>query len=107
MASVSYKGKNGSGEVWLAVPANVRVTEGMRTKTRAEIVVDGVDFDSRLERTVDVTNYGSPVRNVTTRRDARIANRVIVSVELIVPSRLTIERAAGGVRWRVVENAVW
>ena len=107
IANVSFKGKNGSGEVFLAMPAGVRVTEGVRTKTRAELVVDGVELDARLERNVDLTDYGSPVRAMTTRRDPRVANRVIVSIELLVPSSAKIERTAGGVRWRIVENAVW
>ena len=34
----------------------VRVTEGARTKTRAELIVDGVDIDARLEKKLDVTD---------------------------------------------------
>lgn len=89
------------------MPANARISDGARTKTRAELVIDGVDLDARFENRVDVTDQGSPVRAVTTRRDPRVANRVIVSFELLVPSKTTVERSTGGVRWRVVENAVW
>nr|MBA3821925.1 hypothetical protein [Deltaproteobacteria bacterium] len=104
---IQYKGRGGSGELDIALGGNPRITEGRTTRTRAELVIDGADVDARLERKLDVTQFGSPVRSVTTTRDPRVANRVVVSIELLVPSTLALQRTATGVRWQVRENAIW
>jgi hypothetical protein len=107
VSAVSFQGRNGSGEITIAVPAGVRVSEGPRTKLHAFLLLDGVDVDARLEGKVDVTRFGSPVRSVTTSRDPRVAGRVVVELELIVPSTTTVGQAAGGVRWTIREDAAW
>ena len=101
---ISYRGRNGSGDLEIAVAPNVVVTEGRVTKTRAELYLDGVELGANLERKLDVTNLGSPVRSVTTYRDPRIANRVVVVIELITASTPRVVRHAGGIRWLFQEN---
>jgi type IV pilus assembly protein PilQ len=101
---IVYRGRNGSGDLEIAVAPNVAVSEGRVTKTRAELYLDGVELGANLERKLDVTNFGSPVRSVTTYRDPRIANRVVVVIEFITASTPRIVRHAGGIRWRFQEN---
>ena len=81
------------------MPSNVRVTMGRLTRGRAELILDGVEIGTNLERTLDVTRFGSPVRSITTYRDARVAGRVHVVVELIAPSTPTVKQTADGIRW--------
>jgi len=47
------------------------------------------------------------VPRVTTPRVPRIANRVIVRVDLLVPCSTSLRRTAEGVRWQIAEEAAW
>ena len=107
IASVGFSGKNGLADITLQLPPGTRIYEGNHTRTRAQLIVDGVDVDARLEKKSDMTNYGSPVRTLTTYRDPHVANRVVIVVELLVPSTTKLERKGNDVRWRVTEDDIW
>ena len=47
------------------------------------------------------------VESITTARDPRVADRVIVRVDLRVPCTTSLHRTANGARWRIDEEAAW
>ena len=96
---VAYRGREGQGDVDIALTGDVRVTPGVSTRTYAELIVDGVLLPGSLEKKSDVTRFGSPVRTVTVVRDPRIANRFYVRVALLAPATPSVKRSATGVRW--------
>ena len=97
--AVDYRGSEGQGDVDITLSGDVRITEGMATKTYAELIVDGVELPGSLERKLDVTKYGSPLRSLTIVRDPRIANRFYVRATLLAPATPSVRRGATGVRW--------
>jgi hypothetical protein len=103
--NITFSGHEGRGNIEINVSGDVKVTLGRVTKSRAELILDGVDLDTKLERTIDVMRHGSPVRTITSYRDPRNANRVILVVELIAPATPTVKRGPKGeVRWVIVGN---
>jgi len=58
-------------------------------------------WDSSLARghLLPIRRFGSPVRNVTTYRDAKVPGRVHVVVELLAPSTPSVKQTADGIRW--------
>jgi len=54
-----------------------------------------------------VTEFGSPVRTITTRRDPRLAHRAIIRLDLLVPCATSLQRTGDGARWRIDEEAAW
>jgi hypothetical protein len=105
--AIVFSGRNGTGEVHLVLPANARIAEGAPLHGLAQLVVDGVPSDARIEQDRDVSALGSPVTKVSVHRDARIPGRVLVRLELLVPCSTAIHRTADGVRWQIAEAAAW
>ena len=105
-SALSFTGRNGSAELTLALPDRATISEGLHTRSLAQLVIDGVD-DGTLEPMRDVASAGSPVQTITTSRDPRVPGRLIVRVELRVPCTTSLRRAADGVHWRIDEQAAW
>ncbi|HEY0987165.1 MAG TPA: hypothetical protein VGD80_08940, partial [Kofleriaceae bacterium] len=105
--AVSFTGRNAHGQLELALPPYARVIEGLHTPYLVQLIVDGAQLDAGLERTRDVTEFGSPVRNVATHRDAQVPDRMIVRLELIAPCVTSLRRTGEGVRLQLDEEAVW
>ena len=76
------------------------VSLGEVTATHAELVIDNVALAASLERKLDVSRFGSPVRAVSSFRDRRSPNRVRLIAELASPATPTFDRDARGVHWR-------
>ncbi|HEY6178392.1 MAG TPA: hypothetical protein VIX73_28245, partial [Kofleriaceae bacterium] len=100
-------GRNGTGELTLALPDRATIREGLHTRNLAQLVIDGAELDGALAPLRDVAAAGSPVQTITTARDPRVAGRTIVRVELRVPCTTSLRRAADGVHWRIDEEAAW
>jgi hypothetical protein len=105
--ALAFSGRNGHAEVHFALPANAHVTEGAPLHGIAQLVVDGVPLDARIEQDRDVTSVHSPVTKMSVHRDPRIPGRVLVRLELLVPCSTAIHRTADGVRWQIAEAAAW
>jgi hypothetical protein len=101
---ISFNGKEGSGDVSIALGADIRVTEGLVTYRRAELILDGVPIEMKLERKLDVLKFGSPVRSIDVHRDARVPNRVYVVVDLLAPATPTVQRGSGRIQWHFEGN---
>jgi type II secretory pathway component HofQ len=107
VSALAFRGRNGSGDLEIALAGGVAVTSERVTRTYAELVLDNVDLGVDLERTMDVTKWGSPVRRVIVQRDHEIPRRVRVRIELFTAATPKLVRHARGLRWHVVENDVF
>jgi hypothetical protein len=97
---IAFRGREGQGDVELALTGDARVTMGLVTKSYAELFVDGVELASGLERTKqDLTRFGSPLRNLTVVRDPRDPSRFYLRISLLAPATPSVRRAAGVLRW--------
>ncbi len=80
------------------------VLEGLVTQTHAELILDGVPLDAKLDRKLDVLKFGSPVRSVTIYRDSRDPTRVWVMVDLLAPSTPSVRHVGGKIQWHFQGN---
>ncbi len=83
---------------------NATITIGEVTATTAELIIDNAELAAKLERKLDVTKFGSPVRAVSSFRDRRTPNRVRLIAELAQPAMPVFDRDAKGGKWKFVAN---
>jgi len=102
ITDVAFKGSEGSGLVDIAMIGDATVTLGEVSATHVELIIDHADLGAKLERKLDVTRFGSPVRAISSFRDRRTPNRVRLIAELAHAVTPTVDRDATGVRWRFV-----
>ncbi|MFN0248252.1 MAG: type IV pilus secretin PilQ [Kofleriaceae bacterium] len=102
---VTFKGSEGAGRVDIAFVGEGQISVGEVTATAVELVIDNAELGQKLERKLDVSRYGSPVRAVSSFRDRRTPNRVRLIAELSSPATPTLERDATGVKWSFVSTA--
>jgi hypothetical protein len=105
---IACRGRDDLGTLELSFTDDrVRVTEGVTTRTYAELIVDGAELAARLERTkADLTSYGTPMRHVTIVRDARDPSRFYVRVALLTAATSSIRRDHNVVRWHFQSNGL-
>ncbi|MFN0245297.1 MAG: hypothetical protein ACKV2T_00220, partial [Kofleriaceae bacterium] len=101
LGGVVFHGEEGYAHLDIAVAGDVKVTMGAMTRTRAELILDGVDVAMRLEGVVDVMRFGSPIRSVRTYRDPQSPKRVRVILELIAPVTSRVQQTGTGLRWKL------
>ncbi|MCW5809205.1 MAG: type IV pilus secretin PilQ, partial [Deltaproteobacteria bacterium] len=101
---IAFKGSvDGSAQVDIAMTGDAQVSIGEIAATHVELIVDHADLGAtRLERKLDVSRFGSPVRAVSSFRDRRVPGRVRMIAELAQPATPTLDRDATGVHWRFV-----
>ncbi|HEY5923193.1 MAG TPA: type IV pilus secretin PilQ, partial [Kofleriaceae bacterium] len=104
--SVTFKGNADSGLVELAMAGDGNVQLGEISSSHVELIVDNAELAPKLERTLDVSKFGSPVKKVSSFRDRRTPNRVRLVAELASPAIPTVVRDATSVRWRFAANPV-
>src|SRR5206468_11678181 len=100
VGNVTFKGEQGTGQIDLAMTGDADVALGEVTASHVELIVDHAELAAKLERTLDVSRFGSPVRSVSSFRDRRAPNRVRLIAELSEPAIPTVVRDATAVRWR-------
>ena len=103
---IAFKGDQGSGQVDIAMTGNGSVTLGEVTASHVELIIDGAELAQKLERKLDVTRFGSPIRAVSSFRDRGTPNRVRLIAELSSPVTPSIDRDGSNVRWRFVGDQV-
>jgi type IV pilus assembly protein PilQ len=96
---ITFKGSDVGGSVDIALTGEGKVTAGEVSATHAELIIDGAELASKLERKLDVRKFGGPVRAVSSFRDRRTPNRVRLVAELDAPARASFDRDATGIRW--------
>ncbi|MGE0550559.1 MAG: type IV pilus secretin PilQ [Kofleriaceae bacterium] len=97
---ISFSGDDHTGQVAIAVGGDATVKLGEVTPTHVELIIDRAELAPKLERKLDVTRFGGPVRAVSSFRDRRTPNRVRLIAELSAPVTPKIDRDANGVRWQ-------
>jgi len=97
ITNVGFTGDAGTGNVELAAVGDTAVQLGEVSATRVEVIVDHAGLDKKLERTLDVSKFGSPVRRVSTFHDPKTPNRVRIVAELSRPASPIIDHDAAGV----------
>ena len=98
--SINFRGGEDNGQVDLAISGAADVHLGEVTAEHVELIVDHAQLAAKLERTLDVSRFGSPIRRVSSFRDRRVPGRVRLIAELSQLATSTIDRDASGVRWR-------
>src|SRR5437764_127272 len=93
---VTFKGSEGAGQIALAIDGDPEIHLGEVTATHVELIVDGAELGPKLERTLDVSRFGSPIKQVSSFRDRRSPDRVRLIAELVQPATPTLERDAAG-----------
>nr|HEX4316348.1 type IV pilus secretin PilQ [Kofleriaceae bacterium] len=99
VGSIAFDGDAGAGRIDIAMTGNADVQLGEVTPGMVELVIDNADLAQKLERKLDVTAYGSPVKSVSSFRDRRTANRVRLIAELASPVTPSIQKTSHGVTW--------
>ena len=100
VSAIGFKGDEGRGQVDITVDSGAKIELGEVTATHVELIVDNAELANKLERTLDVSKFGSPVHSVSSFRDRRAPNRVRLVAELSQPSTPTIDRDGTNVHWR-------
>ncbi|MBA3457348.1 MAG: type IV pilus secretin PilQ, partial [Deltaproteobacteria bacterium] len=103
---ITFKGDEAGSRVDIAMSGEGRVTLGQVTATHVELIIDGAELGSKLERKLDVSKFGSPVRAISSFRDRTTPNRVRLIAELSSPVTPTFDRDAMGVKWSFAGNVV-
>ena len=106
MQDVGFRGREGLGDLEIAFTDDrVRVTEGLTTRSYAELIIEGAELPPSFERNkADLTKHGSPLRHVTIVRDPRDTSRFYVRVALLAPATPSVRRSPGMVRWHFQGN---
>ena len=104
VTAISFKGDDGNGQVSITVGDDAKLEVGEITATHAELIVDNAELAARLERTLDVSKFGSPVKSVSSFRDRKQPNRVRLVAELAQPATPTIDRDAKTIRWHFISG---
>ncbi len=104
VTAIDFKGDDGNGQVSIAVGDDAKIEVGEITPTHAELIVDNAELAAKLERTLDVSRFGSPVKSVSSFRDRKAPNRVRLVAELAQPATPTIDRDAKTIRWHFISG---
>lgn len=104
--AIRFHGEEGNGHVDIAVAEGASVQIGEASATRVELIVDNAELGAKLERTLDVSKFGSPVRAVSAFRDRHTANRVRLIAELAQPTTPTVDRDGVNVRWHFISGDI-
>jgi type IV pilus assembly protein PilQ len=104
VSDIRFQGGDASAQVEIAMTPNAQVTVGDVTATTAELIIDNAELAQKLERKLDVTKFGSPVRAVSSFRDRRTPNRVRLVAELAHPATPVFERDGNGGKWKFVQT---
>jgi type IV pilus assembly protein PilQ len=99
---IAFTGDDVTGHVAIAIDGTALVTAGQIAPTAAELIIDHAELAAKLERKLDVSRFGGPVRAVSSFRDRRAPGRVRVVVELASPATPSFDREPGLIRWHFV-----
>ncbi|HEU4728323.1 MAG TPA: type IV pilus secretin PilQ, partial [Kofleriaceae bacterium] len=99
---IAFTGDDVTGRVEISFTGDATVAAGAITPALAELIIDHATLVPRLERKLDVSRFGGPVRAVSSFRDRRTPDRVRVVAELSAPATPSFDRDTGVVRWNFV-----
>lgn len=99
---IGFTGDDVTGHITIALTGDATVTIGNVTQAAAELIIDHAQLAPKLERKLDTSRFGGPVRAVSSFRDRKTPDRVRVIAELASPATPSFDREAGGIRWNFV-----
>ena len=105
ISDITFRGADLTGDVTIALAGNANVELGEVTATHVELIVDHAELGAKLERTLDVSKFGSPIRTISSFRDRRTPDRVRLVAELATPATPTLDRDAKAIRWHFAGSA--
>ncbi len=106
VTNATFKGNEASGVFELAMAGEPKIELGDISDTHVELIVDNAQLAQQLERTLDVSKFGSPVKKISSYNDRRSPNRVRLIAELVSPAIPTVVRETGVIRWRFASTDV-
>jgi type IV pilus assembly protein PilQ len=102
---VKFSGDDDASQIDVVISGDAQVKLGEVTGTHIELLVDGAALaQQKLERTLDVSRFGTPVTKISTFRDRRTADRVRLVAELARPVTPTVDHDATGAHLRFVAD---
>ncbi len=99
ISDITFRGADLGGDVTIALAGDANVELGEVTPTRIELIVDHAELGAKLERKLDVSKFGSPIRTIASFRDRHTPDRVRLVAELAQPMTPTLDRDAKAIRW--------
>ena len=90
---VSFTGDADQGDVAISLNGDAAAKLVSTTATRAEIIIEGAELPTKLERKLDVSHFGSQVSAISSFRDRDSAGRVHLIVDLNSAMTPSIERS--------------
>jgi type IV pilus assembly protein PilQ len=96
VSDIAFKGGEGNGDVAIAFSGDAKVSLGEIGASHVELFIDNAELAAKLERKLDVTRYGSPVKAISSFRDRKNPDRIRLIAELSQPATPTLERNATG-----------
>jgi type IV pilus assembly protein PilQ len=102
ITAINFAGDSTSSRVDLAMTGEPHVAIGAVSPTAVELLVDNAELATKLERTLDVSRFGGPVRSVSSFHDPRMKGRVRLVAELSSPATPALTRDGAGVHWQLV-----
>ncbi|HEX7836437.1 MAG TPA: type IV pilus secretin PilQ, partial [Kofleriaceae bacterium] len=95
-----------TGRVTISIAGDATVAIGQVSATAVELILDHAELAARLERKLDTSRFGGPVRAVSSFRDRRTPGRVRLIAELSAPATPSFDRDAGVIRWNFVGASI-
>ena len=102
VGSVAFDGDARGGRIAIAVTGDADVKLGEATGRMVELIIDNAEMAQKLEKKLDTSKFGGPIKSVSSFRDRRNPDRVRLIAELSSPVTPVVEQSAGGVRWQLV-----
>lgn len=96
VTDIGFKGSADNGDVSIAFNGDAKVTLGEVGASHVELFIDNAELAAKLERKLDVSRYGSPVKAISSFRDRKNPDRIRLIAELAQPATPTLERNATG-----------
>ena len=106
ISAIKFQGDDINGRVDIALSGDAHVELGAVTATTVELLIDNAELAAKLERKLDTSRFGGPVRAVSSFRDRHAANRVRLVAELAAPATSTLTRDGSGAHWQLVATPV-
>jgi type IV pilus assembly protein PilQ len=99
---IAFTGDDVTGRITIAITGDATVAIGQVSAGAAELIIDHAELAGKLERKLDVSRFGGPVRAVSSFRDRRTPGRIRLVAELASPATPSFDRDAGAIRWNFV-----
>lgn len=100
VTDVTFNGNQDISDIGIVLRGDGQVKLGNASELRAELLIEDSQLAQTLERKLDVSRFGGPVRAVSSFRDRTAPNRVRVIVDLATPATPSLVNNGGVWNWR-------